>query len=63
MLNGVIFIDLKKAFDTIDHKIILKKLQLYGLDDKSLKWFTSYLNDRTQYCNVDGNPSKPCTVS
>lgn len=63
MFNGVIFIDLKKAFDTIDHTILLQKLKLYGLDDQSLKWFSSYLSDRTQYCNVNGSLSKPCKVS
>ena len=39
LLNGVVFIDLKKAFDTIDHHIILEKLGNYGIDHSSLKWF------------------------
>ena len=47
LVNGVVFIDLKKAFDTIDHQIILQKLRNYGIDHCSLKWFKSYLTGRT----------------
>ena len=52
--TGVVFLDLKKAFDTVDHHILLKKLAKYGANEKSLKWFESYLLDRYQYTMVQG---------
>ena len=41
-----VFIDLSKAFDTVDYFILLKKNKLYGITDKNLAWFESYLSDR-----------------
>ena len=54
LLNGVLFIDLKKAFDTIDHEIILRKLAKYGVDQSALRFFASYLCNRSQKCSVNG---------
>lgn len=47
-LVGVILIDFRKAFDLVDHKLLLKKLSLYKLNRNALKWFQSYLTTRKQ---------------
>ena len=47
-----IFIDLSKAFDTVDHTIMLDKLNAYGIKGKTLNWFKSYLHRRVQYVDL-----------
>ena len=58
-----IFIDLKKAFDTVNHKILLQKLEHYGIRGTILKWFESYLTDRKQYVFYNGVSSDLKTIS
>ena len=52
-----IFIDLSKAFDTVNHTILLKKLEIYGITGANLAWFTSYLTNRKQ-CICINNDTK-----
>ena len=58
-----IFIDLRKAFDTVNHKILLKKLEHYGIRDVSYNWFESYLTNRRQYVFLNGESSQVKNVS
>ena len=51
LINGLIFLDLKKAFDTVDHDILIK-FGLWGFSKNSLRWFVFYLTNRTQVCKV-----------
>ena len=57
-----IFIDLKKAFDTIDHEILVNKLKFYGIRGVALDWLKSYLNNRKQYVNFNGTSSDMKTI-
>ena len=52
-VTGMISIDFKKAFDLVNHEILLQKLQMYGLSDSAVKWFHSYLSDRQQCVKVN----------
>ena len=54
---GVLFLDLCKAFDLVDHDILLRKLKLYQLGEQSLFWFESYLSDRKQSVKINATYS------
>ena len=66
-LTGMILIDLQKAFDTIDHKILLNKMEFIGFSASSINWFKSYLESRTFSVQVEDSLSNPgilaCGVS
>ena len=52
LINGVVSLDLKKAFDTVDHDILIKKLELNGIKNTALRCFTLYLSHRKQVYKV-----------
>ena len=52
-----VFVDLQKAFDTVDHQMLLAKLNHYGIRGVSNGWFKSYLSNRNQYVSVNGYES------
>ena len=60
---AMIFIDLKKAFDTVDYHILLNKMRNYGIDGLEHRWFSSCLNNRRQFCRVNGVSSDPAEIN
>ena len=62
LINGVVFLDLCKAFDTIDHEILMNKLYLSGVKGPVLRWFKSYLTNREQVCKIDHMISTPKNI-
>ena len=60
---GRLFIDLRKAFDTVNHKILCNKLKSYGIRNNNLNWITNYLFNRTQETLVNGKRSNSLPVN
>ena len=53
LISSLLMIDLSKAFDTINHELLITKLSIYGVSPSSLKWFKAYLTSRRQYVRID----------
>ena len=59
---GFLFLDISKAFDSLNHKILLGKLDSLGVSNQSLYWFKSYLSERKQSFVINGSVSDPCPI-
>ncbi|CAB4041427.1 Hypothetical predicted protein, partial [Paramuricea clavata] len=62
-LTGSVFMDMRKAFDTVNHGHLLDKLPAYGIKDIEMKWLTSYLFARAQVVNFKGTLSDKKTIT
>ena len=63
LVAGMILIDLQKAFYTINHDILLKKLSIIGFSDHTVKWFQSYLSNRKFMVNLENSFSEVSSIS
>ena len=61
-VTGLDFIDFRKAFDVIDHELLLKKLSIYGATPSSVAWFKSHLSERKQFISFGKTTSNQLTV-
>lgn len=59
---GVVFLDLRRAFEVVNREILINKLERYGLRESVLKWFKSYLENRTQRVKFNGILSSPVNI-
>ena len=62
-LVGTVLLDLCKAFDLVDHSLLLSKISMYHTDNTSLRWFESYLRDRTRRCCINGSLSDALPIT
>ena len=58
-----VFVDLEKAFDTVNHKVLIKKLNHYGIRDNANKWIMSYLSNRKQHVKLNGAKSIDASIT
>ena len=58
-----VFVDLSKAFDTLNHNILLNKLYYYSIRRVAYEWFKSYLSNRYQYVHINGHSSSRLPVT
>ena len=58
-----VFLDLLKAFDTVDHTILIKKIEMYGIKCINLPWFRSYLANRIQHISITHDLKKTLKIS
>ena len=63
LVTGVVFLDLKNAFDMVNHRILLLKLRALGVDDSAAAWFKSYLTNRCQRTVMGSTVSSPRLVN
>ena len=63
LTTGAVFIDLRKAFDTVDHTLLIAKLKNIGFSASVINWFTSYLSSRTAVTSINNIKSTPKPVT
>ena len=61
-VTGLVFIDFRKAFDVINHELLLKKLSIYGASPPSAAWFQSYLSQRKQFITLGKTTPEQLTI-
>ena len=59
MITGAVFIDLRKAFDTVDHSLLISKLRNLGFSNPVVDWFWSYLSSRSTVTSINNSTSDP----
>ena len=62
-VTGLLFVDISKAFESLNHKVVLRKLEHLGVFERSLRWFRSYLADRQQSVLINGELSEPPPIT
>ena len=62
-ITGACLLDISKCFDSINHILLLKKLEMYGIIGTELDWFSSYLNGRKQFVKFNNETSESCEIT